>query len=519
MLTMKKLLLPFLFGLVLLACSKQLIINQENPEIAVVPYSKLIKDDRQDPLLDGYEFTAPLADRLTKAKSTDGQFISWKEHLIDDTAIGGEVISGSDGLSTGDLDQDGYLDIVSVHESDTEYDGALEGTIRIAFGSADPNKWELVTLAKGKEAAAAEDVALEDLNGDGYLDVVAACELAHLIYFQNPTKHIRSKKWERMIPKITQNRGSFIRVFSADLNKDGQAEIIAANKGDQLAGGTKDSKVNLKHPISYFEIQGDPLDQAAWKETELINVSIPINSQPIDIDQDGDLDIIAGSRGENRIILFENISTAAIRFNQHEIKLVRANANQQESIMINGFNMDFMDINRDSQLDIVLCELEDPFPLSSHLVWLEQPDDWSHPWTVHTIGNTSPDRIVGLAVTDINNDGKEDVFVGGYSRGDRAKDGAVGFDDPLGRLAWFEQPSNLNNEWIRHDISRRKRGMFDKFIPLDIDQDADIDFLSTRGNSVPYDGVFWLEQVRSQKPVNAFKKARKQDSEEVGLKE
>ncbi len=481
--------------------------------------SKLINDDRQDDLLEGYEFSGPLADRLTKATSADGQFIAWKEHLIDDTALGGEAISGSDGLSIGDLDQDGYIDIVSVHESDTEYDGALEGTIRIAFGSANPDKWELITLAKGSEAAAAEDVALEDINGDGYLDVVAACELAHLIYFQNPTKHIRTTKWERMIPKVTQNRGSFIRVFTADLNQDGQAEIIAANKGDQLAGGTKDLEVQLKHPISYFEIKGNPMEQSAWKETELINVSIPINSQPIDIDQDGDVDIIAGSRGENRIFLFENVSTHSIRFNQHAIELGQSNSSQFESLKVNGFNMDYVDINKDNRLDIVLCEIEDVFPLGSNLVWLEQPSDWAQPWTMHTIGNTAPDRIVGLTVADINNDGKEDVFVGTYSRGDRAKDGAVDLDDPLGRLAWFEQPTDLNEDWIRHDVSRRKRGMFDKFIPMDIDQDGDMDFLSTRGNSVPYDGVFWLEQIKSEKPINAFKKARKQDSEEVGLNE
>ena len=355
--------------------------------------SKLINDDRQDDLLEGYEFSGPLADRLTKATSADGQFIAWKEHLIDDTALGGEAISGSDGLSIGDLDQDGYIDIVSVHESDTEYDGALEGTIRIAFGSANPDKWELITLAKGSEAAAAEDVALEDINGDGYLDVVAACELAHLIYFQNPTKHIRTTKWERMIPKVTQNRGSFIRVFTADLNQDGQAEIIAANKGDQLAGGTKDLEVQLKHPISYFEIKGNPMEQSAWKETELINVSIPINSQPIDIDQDGDVDIIAGSRGENRIFLFENVSTHSIRFNQHAIELGQSNSSQFESLKVNGFNMDYVDINKDNRLDIVLCEIEDVFPLGSNLVWLEQPSDWAQPWTMHTIGNTAPDRL------------------------------------------------------------------------------------------------------------------------------
>jgi hypothetical protein len=147
------------------------------------------------------------------ARTKDGKYISWREHLIDDEALGGAAIRGGDGLKMADLDKDGFVDIVSVHEADTQYDGALNGYIRIAFGTNSPDRWVLATLASGKDAAAAEDVAIADLNGDGYLDIVAACELAHIIYFQNPGKEIRTKAWERVIPPVANNRGSFIRVF------------------------------------------------------------------------------------------------------------------------------------------------------------------------------------------------------------------------------------------------------------------------------------------------------------------
>jgi hypothetical protein len=71
--------------------------------------------------------------------------------------------------------------------------------------------------------------------------------------------------------------------------------------------------------------------------------------------------------------------------------------------------------------------------------------------------------------------------------------------------------------WSRHDFSRRERGMFDKFIPYDVDGDGDVDFLSTRGNSGQYDGVFWLEQVRTDAPVPSFAAAREEDSPEFTL--
>jgi hypothetical protein len=59
--------------------------------------------------------------------------------------------------------------------------------------------------------------------------------------------------------------------------------------------------------------------------------------------------------------------------------------------------------------------------------------------------------------------------------------------------------------------------MFDEFIARDVDGDGDMDFLGTRGNSAPYDGVFWLEQVRSAAPRPAFERARGEDSAEVPL--
>lgn len=186
---------------------------------------------------------------------------------------------------------------------------------------------------------------------------------------------------------------------------------------------------------------------------------------------------------------------------------------------VTGFNMEFVDFSGDGRLDIVLQEDR------SNLVWLEQPPKPSVPWTLHPIGTTPPDSMTGYAVVDINGDGNPDIMSGGYSGGSRAEDtDEATVSDRLGRMAWFEHTGltddasgKVAQPWIRHDISRRKRGMFDKFIPQDMDGDGDIDFVVTRGNSVPYDGVFWLEQVRTGGPVPAFERARENDSPEMPL--
>jgi hypothetical protein len=446
----------------------------------------------------------------TGARAADGAYISWREHIIDDEASSGIELRGSDGLVVADLDKDGFLDVISVHESDDQYDGVPEGHIRIAFGTADPDRWVSVTLAEGSQAGAAEDVAVADVNGDGYLDVVAACELAHLIYFENPGASARTAEWQRLIPSVTLDRGSFIRVFLADLNGDGRPEVITPNKGAQDPTRARQEPKE----ISFFELTGDALADESWVEHVLTRVPWPINAQPVDLDGDGDLDVIGGSVAQRTMMWFENRGRdGAFEFVEHPVELVAADPGS-DAVTVHAFNLDFVDLNGDGRLDIVT--MDTPPLLGQRLLWLEQPARVDSPWRYHMIDSYAPDSVVGIAVADIDSDGDADVMTGGYSLSSRTSD-EITPNGALGRLAWYENRGGALPTWARHDFSRRQRGMFDKFVAQDLDGDGDVDFVSTRGNSGSYDGVFWLEQVRSAGPRPAFLRARTQDSPEVPL--
>lgn len=467
-----------------------------------------------------------VANTMTKL-TQPAYYIGWQEHRIDDELInGGEPIRGGDGLAMADFDNDGQLDIVSVHE-DSHH-------LRIAFKTGSSDAWFNITVAQGALVGAIEDVAVGDVNNDGWTDMVVACEDAHLVYFQNPGTQARSKPWPHLVPSATQNRGSWIQTALADLNGDGQLEMLGANKGHADVVDANDANATDR-TTSAFYLQGDPLKDESWQEQVLFSGGVPNQVIPVDIDNDGDLDVLVAKRVQHQMYIIENLGNDHNGHMQHRSIPIQIGASfatpKHWQARSQAFNAEFADIDNDGRLDLVTNVLE--FDGSRQwsnagLGWLKQPENLGQPWLYNRIGNTLPDWIIGVGIGDIDGDGDMDAITGGYSGLNILKGGYSGDsrtkDDPrvtrnssVARIAWFENPGDPSKDWTRHDVSRRVRGMYDQYIPHDLDNDGDIDLIATRGNSGEYDGVFWLEQRRSGTPMPVFTPAREHESQQLPL--
>ena len=468
-----------------------------------------------------------VADTPTDARTPSGEYVSWREHRIDDEDRGGVPIRGGDGLQMADIDRDGFLDIVSVHEDSNH--------LRIAFGTADPDEWVLTTVASGEIVGAIEDVAVGDLDGDGWPDLVSANEEAHLAYFQNPGSLAAARKgdWPSLIPPVTQGRGSWLRVFIADIDGDGRNDVTGANKG---ASDIVDPDApRADRTTSLFTIDGDPLNPAAWHEQVLLARDVPNTAMPVDIDGDADLDVLAAARLDQVAYVLENRGTGSdgkVDIAPHAIA-IDDSALGGCRVTTSAFQSAFRDLNGDGTPDLITGVFEkcgDPRAPGGlpALGWLEQPATFDQPWRYHRIGDILPDMVIAVELADIDGDGDLDAITGGYSGLNILKGGytgatreadhpSVGPSSSVGRIAWFENPGQDNGNWQRHDISRRVRGMYDQFIARDMDGDGDIDLVGTRGNSGRFDGVFWLEQVRTGAPHAAFVPARKSESRALPL--
>ncbi len=243
-----------------------------------------------------------------------------------------------------------------------------------------------------------------------------------------------------------------------DFDGDGQNEIIAAD--------------STRKAISVFKkTEGD-----SWEEKEIIsNVSAPAHTTCLDIDKDGDLDVIVSVLGNimpddsvlGRVELFENREGKYVR---HVIlEEVRRVADVQPG-----------DFDGDGDIDLAVAVFG---YARGQVLWLENQGDFQ--FQEHELLNAP--GTIHVPVADYDNDG--DLDIAAIVTQDEEE--LWGFENLGGgqfkkRRLWFTINLDLGGAGL---------------ISSDLDQDGDVDLILPAGDNLedidaypqPYHGCYWFE--------------------------
>lgn len=288
-----------------------------------------------------------------------------------------------------------------------------------------------------------------DINGDNAIDILSASTEDDKLNWYKNINNGDSFETREIISEIST---SFAQsVYSADINNDGNIDIISASLSD--------------NKVAWFKNLGSGVFQQ-----EIITESLGGASSVFatDMDSDGDIDVVAASRFGNKIVWFENMDGLG-------------NFGSERVIATNISGADYVyciDLDNDGDMDVLSFSAWDKI-----IAWHENLDG---------LGNFGPKNIIDsnssfIYAADIDNDGDVDLLSAS----------SIG---PNGNIAWYE---NLDGSATFSDkkIIANKSGDIIKV--GDIDNDGDIDVITGFRNKISWyenldgDGNFGNEQVIS----------------------
>ena len=319
----------------------------------------------------------------------------------------------------------------------------------ISFGVAQPSftAADIATSADGVRS-----VFIIDLDSDGDLDIISASYNDDTIaWYENNGAADPSFTAADI---NTGADGSFF-VFAADMDKDGDIDILSANKDENT--------------ISWYENDGaaDP----SWTAADIATSANGARSVFVaDMDNDGDLDILSASQEDHTIAWYENNGAADPTWTAANITTA---ANGARSVVA-------ADMDHDGDLDILATAYVD-----DKILWYENNGAADPSWTAITVA-TSADGAFSIRAADIDNDGDQDIVSGSFL------DNAV---------AWYE--NNSITPSLPSFTERTIEGDFDgarSVYAVDMDGDGDMDVVG----AAQYDNdIAWFENIGLEVSGNA----------------
>lgn len=242
--------------------------------------------------------------------SSGGDPLAWAKSSVAPTFTNAHEIYAHD------IDKDGDMDIL----------GASSDLNTISWWrneGGDPIQWTQQVIANN--ITLAKSVHAGDLDGDGDEDILGVSIIDNLVlWWRNDGGD--PIKWTRKT--IDGNFGGAHKVQAVDIDNDNDLDVVGAGY--------------LGHQIAWWKNEGG--DPVKWKREIIKNgFTNACHAHAVDIDNDGDNDIIGSSQGDNKIGLWLNNGDTPIAW--------------EEIIVDNNFNRVWplyaTDLDGDGDIDII----------------------------------------------------------------------------------------------------------------------------------------------------------------------
>jgi len=285
------------------------------------------------------------------------------------------AFNGANAVFAVDMDQDGDIDILA----------AAGNANTISWwendGTPDQNNWanEYVIDAAFNNA---NSVYAEDIDRDGFIDVLASAGNANTVSWWENDGNARQNNWANEWSVDTAFNGAN-SVFAADMDQDGDIDILGAAFND--------------NDVAWWENDGDPR-QNNWTNQWNVDANFTgANSIfAIDMDKDGDVDVLSTAGTDNDVSWWENNGSPDA--NGWTEYIIDDNFNGAESIFAK-------DLDFDGDIDVVSCG-----GAGNTVSWWENNGDPKQSsWTENIINSNFAGASFVYAY-DIDRDGDIDIL-------------------------------------------------------------------------------------------------------------
>ncbi len=204
---------------------------------------------------------------------SNGNFI--QEHVVDN--IEEQIVQ----IQYVDIDNDGDFDIVSAEDDSVLklYKNNGDGTFANSVVFSEPGFYYPLSLKVG------------DVDNDNDMDVLASYNNNEIVWYENLDGQGDLTSKNVIIPQMEYPSS----IFLVDINQDSFKDLIFANK--------------FSDEIGYF-LNTDGLGNFGEKQIIPSSVDNPSAIYALDVDADGDQDIIANSESNSKLVWFQNDGTA-----------------------------------------------------------------------------------------------------------------------------------------------------------------------------------------------------------------